>query len=246
MYGTKMVSAAAVVAAAFVLPACSNHVSHVSGHPHRAASHTTSRVTDTTTTATTTPAKAPRTRDDQPDAAVDWRIDFDETPSMSVDRLFRMAVSHTGAFWSQEYGVTVNFSTKPEVSCPSDNGSEGPTPAASCGVHSGADVIGYDSTLLTKERAGDNPDVSVVIIAAHEVGHAIGDMQGYDPAATGAFERSADCFAGTYMKGLGVPAKVAGAAFGHTVADQQDHDARSHAFADGYTSSTPLSTCTSY
>lgn len=237
----KVVIAASIAAAGFLLPACAHHVT---GTP--AASHTLTPITATTTTAAPVPADVPSAPAPTRTATSDWVIDFNTTPGMSTTALFRMSVDRAQAFWSSTYDVSTSFDILAEnhsLVCPDGEEHRGDM-AEFCGNDPQAVV--FQPSEVGKVRSGSYPDVTVAIIAAHEVGHAVENAKRYDPPSDSAWELGAECFAGAYIRADGVSSQVAKTAFARSVSWERDHAAHERAFADGYTSSDPLTTCTSY
>jgi hypothetical protein len=176
-------------------------------------------------------------------------IDFNTTSGLSTDELFRKGAEGAQAYWADQYGVDTSFPIKAvsgPVTCP--DGSDHSTSMATYCGHGGSPVLVFSPSEVNKVRSDKYPDTSVVVISAHEVGHAVEAALGYDPASDEAYELGAECFAGAYLNGLGVPKDVAGYAFGRSVRMEPKAQAQAHnrAAADGYTSSDPLHTCISY
>lgn len=238
----KALIAASIAAAGFLLPACAHPVTL--GMP--AASPRLTPITAPTRTTAPVPTAVPSPAPAK-DTSADWMIDFDTTSDMSTSALFRMAAEHAQAFWADQYGVPTDFPVEAEnhsLTCP--DGSDHHSAAATfCGA-STPQVLVFQPSEVGKFRSSKYPDTSLVIVAAHEVGHMVGDVQGYTPTSRDARELSAECFAGAYINALGVPGSVAVAAFARTVYTEPDSQAHGRAFMRGYTSSDPLSTCTSF
>lgn len=233
-----VLTASALAVAAAVLPACSPRT--VEGRAVAAPSMAATPVAPSTT-----PASAPRTRDDHPDSAKDWRIDLSSTGGMSLDELVRTTVTSASTFWNQQYGLSLHLSAEAvpvPVSCP--DGFTDPTTGAMTCDKAGDGVIVYAPSILQADRDAGG-DLTIILSMAHEVGHGVGDARGYSPEGL-APELSADCFAGFYMKQLGAPAEHVGDAFRAT-AELMRVPGGIEAMANGYArTKNPMTTCTSY
>ncbi|WP_068155771.1 metallopeptidase [Rhodococcus phenolicus] len=128
-----------------------------------------------------------------------------------VDILVGNAIADIEAYWERTFGSIAKGTFEPVSTLLSWDPSERRGPefcgeptfdfvnAAYC---SGGDVIGWDRTFLLPELIDVFGPMSVVMVLAHEYGHAIqyksGIVSDDDPGIV--FEQQADCFAGAFVR----------------------------------------------
>jgi predicted metalloprotease len=83
------------------------------------------------------------------------------------------------------------------TNCPDDR----PSPPGEC--TNSYNTIGWDRGVLLPEQRSSGGDMGVVVVLAHEYGHAVQRMAGLeinDKASQTVGEQQADCYAGVYMR----------------------------------------------
>ncbi len=83
------------------------------------------------------------------------------------------------------------------TNCPDDR----PSPPGEC--TNSYNTIGWDRGVLLPEQRSSGGDMGVVVVLAHEYGHAVQRMAGLeikDQASQTVGEQQADCYAGVYMR----------------------------------------------
>ncbi|WP_420752990.1 metallopeptidase [Rhodococcus sp. O3] len=142
-----------------------------------------------------------------PDAAVT----IENGNGGEVDALVGNAITDIEAYWERTFGSIAKGSFEPVSTLLSWDPSERRGPdfcgestfdfinAAYC---AGDDVIGWDREFLLPELIDTFGPMSVVMVLAHEYGHAIqyksGIVSDDDPGIV--FEQQADCFAGAFIR----------------------------------------------
>lgn len=130
--------------------------------------------------------------------------------AQAINRLIGAAITDIEAFWAQEYPKVFDekyepvrggfYSASPEEDLP-------PCATAATDIAGNAfycgkeDVIAWDDTDLMPRLKETYGDLAVVVVMAHEWGHAIQARAGME-GATVTLEHQADCYAGAYVGDL--------------------------------------------
>lgn len=145
------------------------------------------------------------------DGAPDADMDIENGDGGDVDTLVGNAIADIESYWETAFGSIAKGSFEPVSSLLSWDPSERRGPdfcgeptfdfinAAYCNR---GDVIGWDRAYLLPELIEAFGPMSVVMVLAHEYGHAIqyksGIVSDDDPGIV--FEQQADCFAGAFVR----------------------------------------------
>lgn len=140
------------------------------------------------------------------------------TDGSDTDRLAATTVTDVQQYWSEQFPATFGTSWRPldggffSVDTTTEGGAPPPCSRSAGSVEGNAyycaavDVIGWDRSALLpvlRERYGE---ASVVVVLAHELGHAVQQRSGTDIGSAQHLadplraETSADCYAGSFLR----------------------------------------------
>ena len=132
------------------------------------------------------------------------------TDGGEIDELARQAVSDVEEFWEGAYGEVFDgeFTPVEELISWDANGFDGVfCKTDTYGIENAAfcypeETIGWDRGEFLPELRDANGDMGVVMVLAHEYGHAVQRKSGLTRKNTPTLvsEQQADCFAGAYMR----------------------------------------------
>lgn len=144
-------------------------------------------------------------------AAAEARLVIENSDHGTVDVLTANAVSDIEAYWTVEYPKILKGQFVPVKTLQSWNPDDRTGPQF-CGIPTSElinaaycaeqDAIGWDRKYLLPELIDAFGPMSVVMVLAHEYGHAIQRKSGIvgDDAPGIVFEQQADCFAGAFIR----------------------------------------------